>query len=68
MAIKTWMIYGAAGYSGRLITEKALEKGLKPILAGGIPTLSGNWPGNWDWRCVYSACMIPRMWCSSCKA
>lgn len=34
MAIKTWMIYGAAGYSGRLITEKALEKGLQPILAG----------------------------------
>lgn len=34
MTIKTWMIYGAAGYSGRLITEKALEKSLQPILAG----------------------------------
>jgi short subunit dehydrogenase-like uncharacterized protein len=34
MTIKTWMIYGAAGYSGRLITEKAVEQGLKPVLAG----------------------------------
>lgn len=34
MPIKTWMIYGVTGYSGRLIAEKALEKGLKPVLAG----------------------------------
>jgi short subunit dehydrogenase-like uncharacterized protein len=34
MPIKTWMIYGATGYSGRLVTKKALEKGLKPVLAG----------------------------------
>jgi short subunit dehydrogenase-like uncharacterized protein len=34
MTIKTWMIYGAAGYSGRLITDKALEQGLRPVLAG----------------------------------
>jgi short subunit dehydrogenase-like uncharacterized protein len=32
--IKTWMIYGASGYSGRLITDKALEMGLTPVLAG----------------------------------
>ena len=34
MTIKTWMIYGASGYSGRLVTNGAIEKGLKPVLAG----------------------------------
>jgi short subunit dehydrogenase-like uncharacterized protein len=29
-----WMIYGATGYSGRMIAEKAVELGLTPILAG----------------------------------
>lgn len=28
------MIYGAYGYTGTLITERALSKGLKPIIAG----------------------------------
>ena len=31
---KTWMIYGANGYTGRLITRQAKQMGLRPILAG----------------------------------
>lgn len=34
MTIKTWMIYGAYGYSGRLMAELARVKGLTPVLAG----------------------------------
>jgi short subunit dehydrogenase-like uncharacterized protein len=30
----TWMIYGANGYTGRLIAEEANRRGGKPILAG----------------------------------
>ncbi len=29
-----WMIYGATGYTGRLIAETAKARGLKPVLAG----------------------------------
>jgi len=29
-----WMIYGANGYTGRLIAEQAARSGLKPVLAG----------------------------------
>ncbi len=29
-----WMIYGANGYTGRLITRRALALGMRPILAG----------------------------------
>ena len=29
-----WMIYGANGYTGRLIVDKAVKQGFKPILAG----------------------------------
>jgi short subunit dehydrogenase-like uncharacterized protein len=31
---KKWMIYGANGYTGRLIVEESLKRGLRPILAG----------------------------------
>ncbi len=31
---KTWMIYGANGYTGRLIARRAAAEGLRPILAG----------------------------------
>jgi len=34
MSDKKWMIYGANGYTGRLVVEEAIKKGLKPILAG----------------------------------
>ncbi len=30
----TWMIYGAYGYTGRLIAEEAVRRGMRPILAG----------------------------------
>ena len=30
----TFLIYGAYGYTGELITRYAAERGLKPILAG----------------------------------
>ncbi|MEX2467899.1 MAG: saccharopine dehydrogenase NADP-binding domain-containing protein [Gemmatimonadota bacterium] len=29
-----WLLYGAYGYTGRLIVERALERGLRPVLAG----------------------------------
>lgn len=29
-----WMIYGAYGYTGRLIAEEAVRRGMKPMLAG----------------------------------
>ncbi len=32
--MKPWIIYGAYGYTGELITQLAAEKGLSPILAG----------------------------------
>lgn len=32
--MKSWMLYGANGYTGRLIAEVAARRGLKPILAG----------------------------------
>ena len=28
------MIYGANGYTGRLVTKQAWKEGLKPVLAG----------------------------------
>lgn len=30
----TWMVYGANGYTGRLIAELAVERGVRPVLAG----------------------------------
>jgi short subunit dehydrogenase-like uncharacterized protein len=29
-----WLLYGANGYTGRLAAERAVERGLRPILAG----------------------------------
>jgi short subunit dehydrogenase-like uncharacterized protein len=29
----TFLIYGATGYTGRLITQHAIQRGLRPILA-----------------------------------
>ena len=34
MKNKKWMIYGANGYTGRLIVDEAIRRGLKPVLAG----------------------------------
>jgi short subunit dehydrogenase-like uncharacterized protein len=34
MTIRSWMIYGAYGYSAQLIAELARERGLTPVLAG----------------------------------
>lgn len=33
-ASKGWLIYGATGYTGRLIVEHAVSQGLRPVLAG----------------------------------
>lgn len=33
-AAHNWMIYGATGYSGELITAQAVEQGMRPVLAG----------------------------------
>ena len=32
--MKNWMIYGANGYTGKLIAQQAVKLGLTPILAG----------------------------------
>ena len=29
-----WLLYGANGYTGRLVAEEAVRRGLQPILAG----------------------------------
>ena len=29
-----WMIYGANGYTGRLVAAEARRRGLRPVLAG----------------------------------
>lgn len=34
MAKPLWMIYGATGYTGKLIAQQAVQKGFRPILAG----------------------------------
>ena len=31
---KKWMIYGANGYTGRLVVDEAIKRNLNPILAG----------------------------------
>ncbi len=31
---KKWLLYGATGYTGKLIVEEAIKRGLNPILAG----------------------------------
>jgi short subunit dehydrogenase-like uncharacterized protein len=33
------MIYGATGYTGRLVTDRAVARGLRPILAGRSPAV-----------------------------
>lgn len=33
----TWMIYGATGYTGRLVAELAIDRGQRPVLAGRDP-------------------------------
>lgn len=30
----TWLLYGATGYTGRLIARRAVERGMRPVLAG----------------------------------
>jgi short subunit dehydrogenase-like uncharacterized protein len=38
---ETWMIYGAAGYTGSLIAARAVESGHRPVLAGrGAPAVT----------------------------
>ncbi len=34
MTTSRWMIYGANGYTGKLVAEEAVRKGHKPLLAG----------------------------------
>jgi short subunit dehydrogenase-like uncharacterized protein len=34
MAEPTWLIYGATGFTGRLVASEAVRRGLAPILAG----------------------------------
>lgn len=35
----TWMLYGATGYTGRLVADLAVSRGLRPILAGRGPAV-----------------------------
>jgi saccharopine dehydrogenase (NAD+, L-lysine-forming) len=34
MLSMTWLLYGATGYTGRLIARRAVERGQRPVLAG----------------------------------
>jgi short subunit dehydrogenase-like uncharacterized protein len=34
MAETTWLIYGATGFTGRLVVAEAIRRGLRPVLAG----------------------------------
>ena len=34
MSLHNWMIYGAYGYTGKLVVEEALRRGHRPVLAG----------------------------------
>jgi hypothetical protein len=43
MAEFKWMVYGANGYTGKLIAKYAHEMGLKPILAGRTKDRVGSW-------------------------
>ena len=47
MGSKQWMIYGAYGYSGKLIVAEAVRTGMKPVLAGRsrqkLEALAGEW-------------------------
>lgn len=36
--MRSWLIYGATGYTGQIIAEEAAKRGLKPILAGRNPS------------------------------
>ncbi|USD36124.1 trans-acting enoyl reductase family protein [Ferrimonas sp. SCSIO 43195] len=38
MTASNWMIYGANGYTGKLIAEEAKRRGLTPVLAGRNPS------------------------------
>jgi short subunit dehydrogenase-like uncharacterized protein len=42
-----WMIYGAYGFTGRLVVEEAIKRGHKPVLAGRserkLEHLAGKW-------------------------
>jgi len=33
----SWLLYGATGYTGRLVVEEAVRRGLSPVLAGRDP-------------------------------
>lgn len=33
-SVPTWLLYGASGYTGRLIAEEAVRRGHRPVLAG----------------------------------
>jgi len=38
MADMTWLIYGATGFTGRLVAKEALRRGLAPVLGGRTDT------------------------------
>jgi len=35
--MNSWLLYGAYGFTGRLVAEEAAKRGFKPILAGRDP-------------------------------
>ncbi len=34
MSSKRWMLYGATGYTGKLLVQEAVKRGLSPVIAG----------------------------------
>ncbi len=49
---KTWMIYGATGYTGQLMVKQAVAAGMRPVIAGRNPDLVRSLAADHDleWR------------------
>ena len=68
----TWMIFGANGYTGRLVAHEAVRRGMRPVLAGrsaeAIQKLAGQL--GCPCACLRSMTALRRMWraCAPCCA
>ncbi len=67
---KPWLLYGAYGYTGRLIAEVAVDRGLSPVLAGRDPdrTRVDRRVGRLQRRAVTQCPAAPRRDAMPCSA
>ena len=54
-----FLIYGANGYTGELITRVAVERGLKPIIAGRNESAIKSLAESTDWNIASSRSTTP---------